>query len=417
VALDGDFRRLWTAYGISELGTAVSMGALPLIATVVLHAPVLQVSLLSALAGLAAAALAVPLGPWIEFPRKRPVMITADLLRFAALASIPAAAALGMLTYAQLCLVAVAQAVGVIVFQAAGGAHLKALVEPSSRADATARLEATMWTTYSAGPPLGGALISWLGATASVAVDAVTFLLSAFAVRRIRAPEPPAPVRQPAPRWRALTAGWHYILTHRDLRALWLNSLVFGGCVMATAPLIAVLMLRDLGFSPWHYGVALGVPYVGGILGALLVRPFRRRWGERPALLTFGTARALFLGTLAVAPAGTIGLVIITAGQFALLVSAGGFNPTFAAYRMAATTDDHMARVVAAWSISQRVAQPVMIAAGGVLAALTTTRAALAILAILLVTSVPLLPWRRSADQTPPGRGADISRTPATRSA
>jgi MFS family permease len=402
VALGDDFRRLWTAYGISEFGTAVSIGALPLIATVVLQSPVLQVSLLSALAGLAGAALAVPLGPWVEFRRKRPVMVGADLLRFVALASVPVAAALGLLTYAQLCLVAVAQAVGVIVFNAASGAHLKALVPAELRAEATSRLEATTWTTYTAGPPLGGVLISWLGATASVGVDAVTFLLSALGVRRIRAPEPPPPVRQQAPRWRALTAGWRYVLTHRDLRALWLNSLVFGGCVMATAPLLAVLMLRDLGFAPWHYGVALGVPCVGGILGALAVRPFRRRWGVRPALLTFGTARALFLGTLAVAPAGATGLLIITAGQFALLVCVGAFNPTFTAYRMEATADDHMSRVLASWSISQRVAQPIMIAVGGALAALTSTRVALAILATLLLTSIPLLPWRSRTNPARP---------------
>jgi hypothetical protein len=31
----------------------------------------------------------VPLGPWIEFRRKRPVMIGMDLVRFAAVMSIP----------------------------------------------------------------------------------------------------------------------------------------------------------------------------------------------------------------------------------------------------------------------------------------------------------------------------------------
>ena len=415
--LGADFRRLWVAYGVSELGTAVSIGALPLIATVVLHAPVAQVSLLSALAGLAGAALAVPLGPWIEFRRKRPVMIGADLLRFAALGSVPVGAALGVLSYAQLCLVAVAQAVGAIVFTAASGSHLKSLVPADRRGDATSRFEATMWTTYTAGPPLGGVLIGWLGATVSVAVDAVTFLLSALGVRRLRTPEPPPPARHPAPRWRSVTAGWAYILGHRELRALWLNSLVFGGCVMATAPLLAVLMLRELGFAPWQYGVALGVPCVGGILGATLVRPFQRRHGRRAALLTFGTLRALCLGTLAVAPAGPAGLVIITAGQFALLVCVGAFNPTFAEYRMTVTTDDHMSRVLAAWSVSQRVAQPVMIAAGGAVAAVAGTRWALAVLAITLLTSIPLLPWRRSGGQAPPDRGTSISRTPAVRSA
>lgn len=390
MVLGPDFRRLWTAYSISELGTGLALGALPLVATIALQAPVLQVSLLSALAGIAGAALAVPLGPWVEFRRKRPIMVGTDLARFVTLLSVPVAAALGLLTYAQLCVVAIVQSVGVIVFTAAGGAHLKALVPAELRGEANARLEMTFWTAYSAGPPLGGVLVSAVGATASMAADAVSFLLSALGIRRLRTPEPPPPQRHPTPRLRELTAGWHYILGHRDLRALWLNSLVFGGCVMATAPLLAVLMLRELRMTPWEYGIAMGVPCLGGILGAFLAR----RLPERPKLLGFGTARALFMIFLAVAPAGTGGLIVITASQLVLLVCAGAFNPTFATYRMRVTEDGYLSRVLSAWSISQRVAQPIMIAVGGVLAAATSTRISLAILSGVLITSVALLPWR-----------------------
>ena len=67
---------------------------------------------------------ALPAGPWIEFHHKRPVMIWADLARAGALLSIPAALVLGVLSYAQLVVVAVVQAVGAIVFTAASGAHI-----------------------------------------------------------------------------------------------------------------------------------------------------------------------------------------------------------------------------------------------------------------------------------------------------
>src|SRR4051795_2178172 len=100
-----------------------------------------RVSLLAA-AGLAVgAAVAVPLGPWVEFRRKRPVMIASDLVRFAAVASVPAAYALGALTFAQLVLVAIVVAASDIAFRAASGAFLKTL-----RVDllhANARFEAT----------------------------------------------------------------------------------------------------------------------------------------------------------------------------------------------------------------------------------------------------------------------------------
>ncbi|MCW2759388.1 MAG: major facilitator superfamily 1, partial [Nocardioidaceae bacterium] len=101
-AVATDVRRIWQAYSVSELGTAVGNGALPLVAVIVLHASALQVAVLSALGGLAAAVLVLPLGTWLEFRRKRPVMVGMDLIRFAALLSIPVTYALGWLSFLQL---------------------------------------------------------------------------------------------------------------------------------------------------------------------------------------------------------------------------------------------------------------------------------------------------------------------------
>jgi MFS family permease len=387
---------LWVAYGVSEFGTALSMGALPLIAVVALGEPDLLVSLLAALAGLGAA-LAVPLGPWIEFRRKRPVLVGADLLRFAALVSVPVAAAAGALTYAQLCVVAVLGTVGAIAFNAASGAHLKALVPAAERTAATGRLEATFWTANTVGPPLGGLLIALLGPTATLGADAVTFLLSALGVRRLRAPEPAPPVRVAGGRGAALAAGWRHIWAHRQLRALFLNAQVFGCCIIATLPLLAVRMLRDLGFGPWQYGLVLGLPCAGGILGAALARPLSRRIGPHRILPWFGTGRALWLCLLPLAPGGAAGLAMLIVTQSMLLVCVGTFNPIFVAYRLEVTADGHLSRVIAAWGITSRLTQPAMTAVGGLLAALVGARGALAVLAAAALTSIPLLPWRAPA--------------------
>jgi predicted MFS family arabinose efflux permease len=404
MTLGADFRRLWTAYGVSEFGSAVGSGALPLIAILVLDASDLQVSLLAALAGVAAAAIALPLGPWIEFRRKRPVMIGADLVRFGALASVPVAAAAGVLSYVQLCLVAVTQTAGAIVFTAASGAHLKALVEPESRAEANGRFESTVWAAISVGPPLGGALISWLGATVTVGVDAVSFLLSALGIRRLRASEPPPPARTAGHnRRRELADGWRYLLSHPSLRALYWNSLVFGGCIMASVPLLAVLMLRDLGFSSVQYGLALGLPCLGGVAGSMLAKGLVRRTGQRGVLLAFGLARTLWLGLLPLAPAGGDGLVVIIVAETLLLLCAGIFNPTFATYRMQVTEDAYMARVFSAWSVSSRGVQPIFIAVSGLLATAVGVRSTLTVLAVVLLSSAAFLPWRTPVRGRPVG--------------
>jgi hypothetical protein len=183
------------------------------------------------------AAVAVPLGPWVEFRRKRPVMVVMDLTRFAAVMSIPAAIALG--------------------------------------------------------PPLGGAAISMFGPVTTVVADAVSYLLSALGISAIRGTEPRA-VRTDPLRLRVgdLLEGRRYILRHRTLRALFFNTTLVNGLIMATSPLIAVLMLGHLGFKPWQYGLAFGVPCIGGLIGSRLARPLVARFGQHKVMLTAGALRA-----------------------------------------------------------------------------------------------------------------------------
>jgi MFS family permease len=185
LSLGRQFGWLWAAYAISTFGTWLAFDALPLIAILVLHTGPTAVAVLEA-AGLAVgAAVALPLGPWVEFRRKRPVMIAMDLTRFAAVISIPIAFALGSLSFAQLLAVSVIVAAADIAFRAASGAFLKALVPPEHLLVANGRLEMTNWTAIALGPPLGGAAIGLFGPVATMAADAISYLLSAAAIRGI----------------------------------------------------------------------------------------------------------------------------------------------------------------------------------------------------------------------------------------
>ncbi|GAA0493021.1 hypothetical protein GCM10010361_67730 [Streptomyces olivaceiscleroticus] len=161
--LGRQFGWLWGAYGASALGTWLAFGAFPLIAIQVLHAGPAEVAVLSSVGAAVGAAVAVPLGPWVEFRRKRPVLITMDLMRCVALLTIPVAYALGVLTFLQLLLVSVVAAAADITFRAASGAYLKTLLPAEDLLVANARFESTAWTTTIIGPPLGGAAIALLG--------------------------------------------------------------------------------------------------------------------------------------------------------------------------------------------------------------------------------------------------------------
>lgn len=150
------FGWLWAAYAVSAFGTRLAFDAFALIAVVVLHAGATEVALLAASGLAVGAVVAVPLGAWVEFRRKRPVMIAADLIRCAALLSIPAAFALDGLGLGQLLGVSVVVAAADITFGAASGAYLKSLVPPEDLLVANGRFEATTWTTTALGPRSAG---------------------------------------------------------------------------------------------------------------------------------------------------------------------------------------------------------------------------------------------------------------------
>ena len=394
LGLGRDFSWLWGAYAVSAAGSGVGMGALPLVALLVLHSSALGVSLLAALSGIGAAAAVtvLGLGPRIEYRRKRPVMIAADLIRFAALGSVPLAAAVRVLTFAQLCAVGMISTIGAIAFAAASGAHLKALVDPDKRLIANSRFETTNWVTSTAGPPAGGLLIGVFGATVTMAVDGTSFLLSALGVGRIRRPEPSPPVSYG--KKLELQSGWRYIFARRDLRALFLNSMLFGGAIMMTGPLMATLMLDHLGLTARDYGVALGVPCLGGVAGSRLAPPLTRRFGQRRVLLVAGALRGPWILMMPFAPHGLGGLAVICCSYTGLLFFAGIFNPAFSTYRMNVTEDDFMARVTSSWSISSKSVQPVFIAVGGLLCLVVSIQVTLAIAGMLCLASLTLLPWR-----------------------
>jgi MFS family permease len=345
------------------------------------------------------AVVAVPLGPWVEFRRKRPVMMAMDLTRFAALMSVPAAFALGRLSFAQLLVVSVVVAAANIAFNAASGAYLKALV-PEDLLIANARFESTTWTSTTVGPPLGGAAIGLFGPVTTVVADAVSYLLSALGIRAIGGTEP-HPERTGAPRLRAgdLLEGWRHILTHPTLRPLFFNVIVVNGLIMASEPLLAVLLLGHLGFAPWQYGLVFATPCVGGLVGSRLARPLAARFGQHKVMRTAGVLRACWPVGLAFVRPGVPGTVLIITVQLGLVTCIGLFNPMLATYRLDHTAPDLIARTLTAWSISTSTAIATLTAVWGLLAAITSPRTAIAAAGVLLLTTPLLLPSRENAPQ------------------
>lgn len=408
-SLGRPFGWLWAAYAVSAYGSGFGFGAMSIIAIRVLRAGPGQVSLLTSVGLAAGALLAIPLGPWVEFRRKRPVMVGMDLLRFSAQATIPVAYLLGWLTFVQLLAVTIVVAGAKIAFQAASGAHLRALVKPEHLLIASARFESTTWSSLVVGPPLGGAAIGLFGSVVTIAADAVSYLLSALGIGMIRAPEPAPPARaESGPRLHELPGAWRYILQHPGLRGVFLYRVLLSSLILCTEPLMAVLMLSHLHFRTWQYALAFGAPCIGGLIGSRLAPRVVARYGQARVLLAFGSLNVGWPIGLAFIPAGLPGLLLVMGLQFGLVTSIGIFNPVMSTYRLEQTAPARLARTLAAWSVSTSAATAILTALWGLLAELIGLRGAIAAAGILALPAPLLLP-RRSRSVSEPAPAAVAS--------
>lgn len=392
-------RILWAAYIISSLGSAVSTGAIPLIAVERLGASAGAISIMAVFAAVATAIIALPMGPFVERQHKQRVLRVTEALSFAALGSVVAAFAFGELTFVQLCVVRVVVAVCSVLYSSSLTALLKQALAEHRQLGANARLSSVDWTTQTLGPALGGLLITVAGIVSSTMVDALSFAVAAALLSRRFVGEHGA-TAAPQTEERLLSrtsAGLCHVLHHPGLRGLFANAMFFSGAVTLSSPLLAVFMLTTLHLTAFEYSVALGAPSAAGLLGSILSPRIVRRYGATRVLLVVGSARGLFLLPLALAPRGLWGLAVIVATESALLLTAGVFNPVFYTFRMKATPDELMARVATAWSVSNRTVTPLFIAAGGWLATVFDLRTAILISGVLCLFSGLFMPWRKAS--------------------
>src|ERR1700678_2443963 len=123
------FRLLFAADAISRTGSQITLVALPLAAILMLHASAQQVGILVALGTSAFLIAALPVGVWVDRLPRRPVMVAADLMRLLLLASVPAAAAFGVLSLLQLYAVALLTGFGNVFFDVAQQSYVSHLLD------------------------------------------------------------------------------------------------------------------------------------------------------------------------------------------------------------------------------------------------------------------------------------------------
>jgi MFS family permease len=340
-----DFRLLWGGETVSELGSQVSLLAIPLLAVRTLHATTFEMGLLTAASTAAFLVVGLPAGVWVDRVRRRRVMIGADLGRVLALGSVPIAYAVGGLTLVQLFVVTLTSGILTVFFDVAYQSYLPALVGREHLVEGNAKLTGSAQVAAVAGPSVAGGLVQAIGGSAAVALDSVSFLASAVAVGAIRRPEPKpvVPVEGHPKLVHDIGEGLRFVFGDRLLRAIaatTATSNLFGGIAAAVE---IVFLVRAVHASSGVIGLLFTAGGAGGVLGALAAGPTARHFGgARATIIGIACSAGALLIPLTMAGAG---LLYFGAGMFIVSLSAVVYNVNQVSFRQRLCPDRLLGRM------------------------------------------------------------------------
>ncbi|WP_431919789.1 MFS transporter [Nonomuraea jabiensis] len=311
-----DFMLLWAGQSVSMTGTELTAVALPFAAMTVLGASPLQISLLTACGFLPHLVASLPVGALVDRHRRRPLMIWCNVCQAVVLGSVPLAALLDGLGFAQLYAVAVVAALLSVVFDTAYQSYLPTLLRGEQLVEGHGKLSVSMSFATVAGQSGAGALITAIGAARAVTVDAVSYLVSATTLALVRAEEPvPAPRPAGARLRTEIVEGLRYVLGDPLMRPVVLANALVSAAIGGVWSLWIVYVYNELHWTAVQTGICMAVSAAGGIVGGLLTRRLTQRWGL-PRLMLFGVVGyALDLVPTLLAGPGTAGYVLVTVGH------------------------------------------------------------------------------------------------------
>ena len=294
---NSDFWKYWTGQTLSNLGSSITVFALPLL-VYKLTGSALDLGIATAATFLPYLLFGLILGAWTDRVDRKRMMIGTDIARALVVASIPLLAALGLLTIWWIYVVAFVHATLRICFDAGEFAAIPSLVNRDDLVTANGRIQASYSAASIVGPLLAGVLVIRVPLPVLMLIDGFSFLLSAFSLALIRISFNSGEKRAPTSIRTDVVEGLRYVLSHPVLRNISIMMALVnfvGSTTYAQLILFAKVRLQasDVQASLLYSAGSLGV-----VILSLAAGQLRRRWSFSTvalgALMLEGALTAVF---------------------------------------------------------------------------------------------------------------------------
>nr|WP_274617677.1 MFS transporter [Bradyrhizobium oropedii] len=383
---------------ISLLGSNVTMLALPLTAITLLDAGPAQAGLLLACGRAPCLFVSLFAGVIVDRLPHRRILLTANVVMAATLATIPLCASLGHLGMVQLYATSVLVGVAAVIADVAYLACIPTVLDRSQLVRAQSSLEFSQATAMAAGPFLAGWLINAFSAPTAILADSVSFLLAAALLSLV-----PMPAASAAPSSTVLVQmaeGLASVFGNAVLRAVTLATGTFIFWHNAYSAAFLLHLTKDLGFDSRVVGMVLGIGALGGVVGAAGSPWVGRAIGLGPVLMTglAVSAAGMSLAALLTRP-WWAAVACVALSQFILWIGQGLYHVQQVPIRYALVPQRLQGRVNASirtvvWGLGSLGAL-----VGGAAAAATSLRTTLLASSVLGTASIIWI-WRSPLRRT-----------------
>ena len=357
-----DFRLFWVGETISAFGSSFTQFAVPLL-VFKLTGSALYLAASAALFTVPHLLFGLIIGAWTDRTDRRRLMIVTDLLHASVVASIPVAAAAGLLSVWWVMTAVFVASTLSIFFDASSFGAVPSLVEAGDLVTANGRIQASFAGATVLGPLVAGALLIALPVEQLLVVDAATFVVSAVALTLIRRPFN-TPLAQRTTTIRTdVVEGLRYVLSHPVLRNISAMMMALVNLVSVTAFAQLVLLAKTrYTASDSEVGLLFAAGGMGVVFFSLAAGPLRKRW-------TFGNVA---LGALMVS--GLLTVALAFAPSFLAAVALWGlsaglgtlFNINTGSLRQAIVPNHMLGRIITIAMVLAWSANPLGAMAGGV---------------------------------------------------
>ena len=357
-----DFRVIAFGEGVSAVGDAVTFTALPLLVLALTGSGTIM-GIVTALQTVPDLVVGLPAGALADRWDRRRMMIVADFGRAALTALIPLSTLLAIPTIPVILIVVAPINVLRVLFLAAWTGAIPRLVGRSLIGPASSYMEAIFAIGFIVGPGVAGLLVSRIGAPATLAIDAVSFVVSAVALLFVRTPlrgERIAPADQHL--MADIREGLRFVREHRLLRAALAYWAAVGILTAGLVPSLTFLIEGERRQGPDAFGLVISAYSLGTLAGALVAARLTR--GRLGILLAGGgvVIGTIVIGLTLVVPAGAVALLGFVAGVANTLVLI-----SYVTIRASSTPDGLLGRVGATTRMISVGLQPIGAATAGIL--------------------------------------------------